>query len=143
MNASTLILEEAKKTSPDLQKIAQMTADTSAMLSHASYEVSKEKRLFLSKPKYRPLCYEKEADGWLFGKDIPAKIKDLNLRNQLKNDYSLLDDSSFLDYEVRLHLPDLRQPATPYSTERTQPHREGPSDPVFLRLRIVTSCSSR
>ena len=63
MNAMMLVFEEAKRAQPDLQKMAQITTDVSAMLRHASYTISKKRREGFSRslrPKFRPLCWEKE-----------------------------------------------------------------------------------
>ena len=87
MNACIQLLEEAKAPSPNLQAIAQTVADISAMLGHASSDLSKKRREYITKPmkfKYSSLRWEKEEDGLLFGSDVPQKIKDLNFRSQLK-----------------------------------------------------------
>jgi len=124
MNASILILEEAIKATPDMQKIAQTTTDISAMLGHASYDVSKKRRSFFYKtlkPKYKPLCYEKEADGLLFGKDIPAKIKDLNLRHQLKD----FDYSNYLGNAQSTQVSGRRGGNKNWKNYRTYPNNRG------------------
>lgn len=87
MHAGIKMFEEAKSPQPSLQNMAQSLADMSAILGHATHDISKRRRqLFVYKmePKYFPLQWEKEEDNLLFGKDFTQKVKDVKLKDSIQ-----------------------------------------------------------
>lgn len=97
MHAAIKMFEEAQAPEPNLQDMAQTLTDMSAILGHASHDISKRRReLFTWKmePKYYPLMWEREEDNLLFGNDFTQKVRDVNLRNSIKKQINSEKQSS-------------------------------------------------
>ena len=88
MNASLMIMTECQKEDGvDVQKIAQIITDTSALLSYASHEISLKRRVFIRSvinPEYKDLCATSQPmTDKLFGDDLPKNVKELRLTNTI------------------------------------------------------------
>ena len=87
-SASLSIVEHIQKGRIDLQFVAQTTADIAAMLGQASYDISLKRKQFIKsviKDEYKDLCSTSEITEFLFGNDLPNRIKELNLTSKLAN----------------------------------------------------------
>ena len=89
MNASLAILEEVQKENINIQNIAQIVTDISALLSHSSYEISLKRRVFIRNvinPDCKDLCSPMQPmTDKLFGDELPKLVKELKLTNTISN----------------------------------------------------------
>ena len=87
--AGTLnIFTEIQKDKFEIQTIAQMVADITAIVGKVSYDLSLKRRELIKsslKPEFRSLCSaNNESTELLFGDDLTKHMKDLTMTNKLK-----------------------------------------------------------
>ena len=91
--AGTLnIFTEIQKDKFEIQTIAQMVADITAIVGKVSYDLSLKRRELIKsslKPEFRSLCSaNNEPTELLFGDDLTKHVKDLTMINKLKRSKS-------------------------------------------------------
>ena len=91
--AGTLnIFTEIQKDKFEIQTIAQMVADITAIVGKVSYDLSLKRRELIKsslKPEFRSLCSaNNEPTELLLGDDLTKHVKDLTMTNKLKRSES-------------------------------------------------------
>ena len=86
------IFPEVQKEKFEIQTIAQMVADITAIVGKVSYDLSLKRRELIKsslKPEFRSLCSaNNESTELLFGDDLTKHVKDLTMTNKLKRSES-------------------------------------------------------
>ena len=86
------IFHEVQKDKFEIQAIAQMVADITAIVGKVSYDLSLKRREIMKsslKPEFRSLCSaNNEPTELLFGDDLTKHFKDLTMKNKLKRSAS-------------------------------------------------------
>ena len=81
------IYTTTQQPSVDIQKIAQINVDMTAILGQAALDISYKRRLFIKsvlKEEYKDLpSTTHEVTDFLFGDNLAKQVKDLNLTNKL------------------------------------------------------------
>ena len=82
------IFTEVQKEKFEIQTIAQMVADITAIVGKVSYDLSLKRRELIKsslKPEFRSLCSaNNEPTELLFGDDLTKHVEDLTMTNRLK-----------------------------------------------------------
>ena len=86
------IFTEVQKSKFEIQPIAQMVADITAIVGKVSYDLSLKRRELIKsslKPEFRSLCSaNNEPTELLLGDDLTKHVKDLTMTNKLKRSES-------------------------------------------------------
>ena len=86
------IFTKLQKVKFEIQTIAQMVADITAIVGKVSYDLSLKRRELIKsslKPEFRSLCSaNNEPTELLFGDDLTKHVKDLTMTNKLKRSES-------------------------------------------------------
>ena len=86
------IFHEVQKDKFEIQAIAQMVADITAIVGKVSYDLSLKRREIMKsslKPEFRSLCSaNNEPTELLSGDDLTKHVKDLTMTNKLKKSES-------------------------------------------------------
>ena len=87
MSCALEVLGHAQQPNVDIQKIAQINVDMTAILGQAALDISYKRRLFIKsvlKEEYKDLASTThEVTDFLFGDNLAKQVKDLNLTNKL------------------------------------------------------------
>ena len=86
------IFTEVQKEKFEIQTIAQMDADITAVVGKVSYDLLLKRRELIKlslKPELRSLCSaNNETTEFLYGDDLAKHVKDLTMTNKLKRSES-------------------------------------------------------
>ena len=82
----SLLNVKNKNDAIDTTKAVRQILDSVALLTHASFDIIQRRRELIRPDlkKYQQICAEHvNFTGFLFGDDLPQKIKDINLTNRI------------------------------------------------------------